>query len=191
MGVSFQYWGTVLAMIRVSTYLAICLILLSIESVYSQNQKIGYIDSDIILQSIPEYNGIEQRLSLLSDSWRQEIARMERSIEGLENDFEAREILFTDEIRTQRLREIDNQQNQLEQYIEEKFGPNGDYFSTQKELLEPIQRSIFEALSRVASRLNYNFIFDRADNVRFLYAGQEWNLTQEVMLEMGIDEPRN
>lgn len=178
-------------MIRVSTYLAICLILLSIESVYSQNQKIGYIDSDIILQSIPEYNGIEQRLSLLSDSWRQEIARMERSIEGLENDFEAREILFTDEIRTQRLREIDNQRNQLEQYIEEKFGPNGDYFSTQKELLEPIQRSIFEALSRVASRLNYNFIFDRADNVRFLYAGQEWNLTQEVMLEMGIDEPRN
>lgn len=176
---------------RVSTYLTICLVLLSFESVYSQNQKIGYIDSDIILQSIPEYNGIEQRLSLLSDSWRQEIARMERSIEDLENDFEAREILFTEEIRAQRLSEIEDQRNQLDRYIEEKFGPNGDYFSRQKELLEPIQRSIFEALSRVANRLDYDFVFDRADDIRFLYAGQEWNLTQLVMLEMGIDETRN
>lgn len=161
------------------------------ETVYSQDQKIGYIDSDIILQSIPEYNGIEQRLSLLSDTWRQEIVRLERIIEDLVNDFEAREILFTDEIRTQRLREIEAQRDQLDRYIEEKFGPNGDYFSRQKELLEPIQRSIFEALSRVASRMNYDFVFDRADDIRFLYAGQEWNLTQEVMLEMGIDETRN
>ncbi len=178
-------------MIRVSTYFAICLVLLSVESVFSQDQKIGYIDSDLILQSIPEYNGIEQRLSLISDTWRQEIARMERSIEDLENDFEAREILFTDEIRAQRLSEIEEQRNQLDQYIEEKFGPNGEYFSTQKELLEPIQRSIFDALSRVAIRLDYDFVFDRADDIRFLHADQEWNLTQEVMLEMGIDETRN
>lgn len=178
-------------MIRVSTYLTICLVLLSLETVYSQDQKIGYIDSDIILQSIPEYNGIEQRLSLLSDSWRQEIVRMERSIEDLENDFEAREILFTDNIRAQRLTEIEEQRMQLDRYIEEKFGPNGDYFNRQKELLEPIQRTIFEALTRVASRLDYDFVFDRSDDIRFLYAGQEWNLTREVMLEMGIDETRN
>ena len=117
--------------------------------------------------------------------------RMERSIEDLENDFAAREILFTEDIRAQRLREIEEKRDQLDRYIEEKFGPNGDYFSRQKELLEPIQRAIFEALSRVASRLNYDFIFDRVDDIRFLYAGQEWNLTDEVMLEMGLDGTRN
>jgi len=178
-------------MVRLSTYLITLLILLSFESIYAQNQKIGFIDSDIIMQNIPEYGGIEQRLSLLSESWRQEIMRMERSIEDLENDFAAREILFTEDIRAQRLREIEQKRDQLDRYIEEKFGPNGDYFSRQKELLEPIQRAIFEALSRVASRLNYDFIFDRADDIRFLYAGQEWNLTDEVMLEMGLDGTRN
>jgi len=178
-------------MIRLFTYIAIFLLLFSYEAVNAQNQKIGYIDSDIILQNIPEYNGIEQRLSLLSDSWRQEITRMERSIEDLENDFEAREILFTDELRVQRLNEIETARNQLDQYIEEKFGPNGEYFSTQKELLEPIQRTIFDALTRVASRLEYDFVFDRSDDIRFLYAGQDWNLTEQVMLEMGIDGTGN
>lgn len=162
-----------------------------VNDLYAQGQKIGYIDSNVIMQSMPEYSGIEQRLSLLSDGWRQDIIRMENEIVELEQDFEAREILFTDDIREQRLDEINLRKDQLNNFIEEKFGPNGEYFTVQKELLEPIQRTIFDALSRVASRNDFDFVFDRADDIRFLYARQEWNLTGEVMLEMGIDEPGN
>lgn len=170
-------------------YIANLLILtMCIHDAHAQTQKIGYIDSDIIMQSMPEYAGIEQRLSLLADGWRQEIGRMENEIEELERDFEAREILFTDDIREQRLNEINQRRNQLNNFIEEKFGPNGEYFTIQKELLEPIQRTIFNALSRVASRNAFDFVFDRAEDIRFLYARHEWNLTDEVMLELGIDD---
>lgn len=178
-------------MFRIWTYLIVILFSLCVNTVYSQEQKIGYIDSDIIMQNMPEYSGIEQRLSLLQDSWRQEIVRMERAIDELESDFEAREILFTEDIRAQRLSEIEQKRNDLNRYIEEKFGPNGEYFTRQKELLEPIQRSIFQALSTVASRLGYDFVFDRSDDIRFLYVSREWNLTNDVMLEMGIDVARN
>lgn len=159
--------------------------------VHAQSQKIGYIDSDIIMQRMPEYAGIEQRLTLLSEGWRQEIQQMENEINELESDFEAREILFTDDIREQRLNEINQRKDQLNNFIEEKFGPNGEYFTVQKELLEPIQRTIFETLSRVASREAFDFVFDRAGDFRILYVSQEWNLTEEVMLEMGLDEPNN
>ena len=164
---------------------------LFVHDLYAQAQKIGYIDSDVIMQRMPEYSGIEQRLSLLSDGWRQEIQRMENEITELEQDFEAREILFTDDIREQRLNEINQRKDQLKNFIEDKYGPEGEYFSVQKELLEPIQRTIFDALSRVASRNAYDFVFDRAEDIRFLYARHEWNLTNEVMLELGIDEPSN
>ncbi len=164
--------------------LAVC----CIHDAQAQPQKIGYIDSDVIMQSMPEYAGIEQRLTLLAEGWRQEIRRMEDEIEDLERDFEARKILFTDDIREQRLNEINQRKNQLNNFIEDKFGPNGEYFTIQKELLEPIQRTIFDALSRVASRDAFDFVFDRAEDVRFLYARQEWNLTEEVMLELGIDD---
>lgn len=159
--------------------------------IHAQSQKIGYIDSDIIIQRMPEYAGIEQRLTLLSEGWRQEIQKMENEIDELESDFEAREILFTDDIRDQRMNEINQRIEQLNNYIEEKFGPNGEYFTIQKELLEPIQRTIFDALSRVASREAFDFVFDRADDFRFLYVRQEWNLTEEVMLELGLDAPSN
>jgi outer membrane protein len=157
------------------------------ETASSQNQKIGFIDSEVILQRMPEYSGIEQRLSMLSDTWDMEIAELERELEEIETEFEAREILFTDEIRAQRLEEINQKRLELDRYIEQKFGPEGEYFTRQKELLEPIQRQIFDALTLIANRDQFDFVFDRSQDTRFLFVRQEWNLTEEVMLELGIE----
>jgi outer membrane protein len=174
-------------MCKRTLYIGLSLALLSVSPLFGQDQKIGFIDSDVIMENMPEYAGIEQRLSLISENWRREIAEKEREIEELQQEFEAREILFTDEIRQQRINEIHAKQDQLERFIEDRFGPRGEYFSRQKELLEPIQRQIFDALNRVAERDSYDFVFDRAQDTKFLYVRQEWNLTQEVMLELGID----
>lgn len=173
------------------TYSIIFALLLLADIADAQDQKIGFIDSDVIMQQMPEYTGIEQRLNLLSENWQQEIDEMEEEIVELEREFEAREILFTEEIRQERLTEIEQRKNELDQYIEEKFGPQGEYYARQKELLEPIQRLIFDALTRVATRDSYDFVFDRAEDTRFLIAQEEWNLTEDVMLELGINETEN
>lgn len=156
-------------------------------NLFSQNQKIGFIDSEVIMEQMPEYTGIEQRLNLLSESWRDELKEMEAEIEEMEEEFEAREVLFTDEIREQRRKEIEDKISQREQFLEEKFGPEGEYFQRQNELLEPIQRQVFDAINRVAYREEFDFVFDRAEDIRFLFANPEWNLNEEVMLELGME----
>lgn len=161
--------------------------LLNVGALHAQNQKIGFFDSERILERMPEYSGIEQRLSNLSDTWNVEIRALEQELEDLETEFEAREILFTEELREQRLEEINRKRDELNRYIEEKFGPEGEYFTRQKELLEPIQRQIFDALTLVANRGQFDFVFDRSQDTRFLFVRQEWNLTEDVMLELGIE----
>lgn len=174
-------------MLKNGIYTAFVILLFIPAVLAAQNQKIGFFDSDIILQSMTEYSGIEQRLELLSENWQQEINELENEIDELERDFEAREILFTEEVREQRMNEITQKKRELDRLTEEKFGPDGEYFTTQSELLEPIQRSIFEALNSVAERESYDFVFDRAQETRFLFIRQQWNLTEEVMLELGLD----
>jgi outer membrane protein len=156
----------------------------------AQNQKIGYVDTDVILSNMPEYAGIEQRLNLISQNWQQEISEMESEIEELERDFEAREILFSEEIRIQRLNEINQKIREKDRFIEDRFGPEGEYFTRQRELLEPIQRQIFDAITRVATRDNYDFVFDRAQDTKFLFVRAQWNLNTEVLIELGIDPDR-
>lgn len=163
------------------------LILLCQHGLYAQEQKFGYIDSDEIIEQMPEYTGIEQRLNLLSESWRDEIYQMDREIERREEEFEAREILYTDEVRDQQMQEIEQLIDERERFREEKFGPDGEYFQRQKELLEPVQRQVFNAVNRVANREGFDFVFDRAQDVRFLFAKSEWNITEDVMIELGIE----
>ncbi len=163
------------------------LLIVSVSNGTAQDQKLGFIDTDVIMQNMPEYSGIEQRLSLLSEGWREEISDLEQEIEEREQDFEAREILFTEEVRQQRLNEIETLRQQRDRMVEDKFGPQGEYFTTQESLLEPIQRQIFEALNVVARRQNFDFVFDRAQETRYLFIREEWNITEDVMLEMGMD----
>ncbi|MEX2574038.1 MAG: OmpH family outer membrane protein [Balneolaceae bacterium] len=152
----------------------------------AQNQKVGFIDSDVIMDQMPEYTGIEQRLTLLSESWHDEIRAMDREIEQLEEEFEAREILYTEEMRESVLEDINELADNRDRFLQEKFGPKGDYFQRQRDLLEPVQRQVFDAVNRVASREEYDFVFDRAQDVRFLFARSEWDLTDEVLAELGI-----
>jgi outer membrane protein len=163
----------------------------TVEGIQAQNQKIGFIDSEYILSNMPEYTGIDQRLRQASQEWQQEIDRMQAEIERLKQEFQAREILFTSEQRQQKLTEIDNKIRDRERFLQSKFGPDGDYFKQQQQLLEPIQLRIVEATDKVAARDGFDFVFDRAGDFLFLYTRPQWNISNEVLLEMGIqvDQP--
>lgn len=167
----------------------IILILLSglTISANAQDQKIGFYESDLILENIPEYKGIQQQLELLSNQWKEEVNKLEAEIRELKEDYEAKEILYTDDIRNQKKQEIARKEKAKEQYIARRFGPNGEYFTRQRELLEPIQRQIFTAVRTVAQRLDYDFIFDRSGDIYMVYANNEFNLNEEILSELGLE----
>ncbi|MEP5943961.1 MAG: OmpH family outer membrane protein, partial [Balneola sp.] len=151
----------------------------------AQDQKIGYYESDFVLSKIPEYVGIEQRLKIQSDGWKNEIQSLRLEIDNLEKDFTAKEILYTEEIKKEKIQEINSKKKQLDSFIEQKFGPNGEYFKKQKELLEPIQRQVFAAVRSVAQRNGFDFVFDRSGDIYMVYARGEWNINEQVLLELG------
>ena len=153
----------------------------------AQNQKFGHFESDFILSNIPEYSGLEQRLQLLSDSWKQELFEMDYEIEELEEDYAAKEILYTDDIREEKKSQIRQKKSQRDTFLNNKFGPDGEYTQNQNELLEPIMRQIFTAVSEVAKKQGFDYVFDRSGDIYLVYARSEWNLNDAILIELGID----
>lgn len=154
--------------------------------VFAQNQKIGYVNTDQILSRMTEYQGIQKQLNTISSEWNKKLKEMEEEINRLKNDFEAKKILYTEELKKQKQQEIKNKIKQRQEYLDEKFGADGEYFEKQKELLEPIQRKVFEAINKVARDQKFDFIFDRAQNSNMLYGNNEWNLNKQVIQQLGI-----
>lgn len=168
-------------------FVGLCVVLFTFtSSVKAQGQKIGYVNTDYILSQMPAYEGIQQQLQSLSSAWNDELSEMEQEIEQLKEDFDAKEILYTDEMRAEKQQEIQRKIDQRRQFLEQKFGAGGEYFQQQKQLLEPIQREIMNAINKVARQQNFDFIFDRAQNSSMLFANKDWNLTQQVLQELGV-----
>ena len=169
------------------------ILLSSGTAIQAQDQKIGFFESDYILDQIPEYEGIQQQLQLLSEGWKEELGAMEQEITLMEEDFAAKEILYTDEVRTQRQNEIRQMKRQRDQFMAQKFGPEGEYFTRQRDLLEPLQRRVFGAVRTVAQRQGFDMVFDRSGDIYLVYARSEWNLNEDILRELGIeiDEGQN
>ena len=169
--------------------LTVCIAIIAISSTESnaQDQKICYFESDLVVAQLPEYGGIEQRLQLLSSGWQQEAQEMLEEVTALEEDYQAKEILYTEEIRSQKLAEIAQKKKQHQSFLQQKFGPTGEYFQQQSDLLEPIQRKVFSAARTVALEKGYDFIFDRSGDIYMIYARAEFDITADILFELGID----
>jgi outer membrane protein len=152
-----------------------------------QSQKFGFVDSEIILAKMPQYSGISQRIDVLANGWREESDRLKKEITQLEDDYKAKEILYTKEVKERKLRELDDKKKANQRFLDEKFGPEGEYFKQQRELLLPVQQKLVEAIKKVAERDGYDFVFDRTGEVMVMYARAQWNLTPKVMQELGIN----
>ena len=65
----------------------------------------------------------------------------------------------------------------------EKFGPEGEIYRKQNQLLKPVLSSIDEAIQIVGGEQGYDFIFDAMTGA-LLYALEAHNLTDAVLEEL-------
>src|SRR4051812_30312512 len=62
-------------------------------------QKIGYVDTDYILTSIPEYKAAQGEIDKLSVDWQKEIEAKYTEIDKLYKAYQADAILLTDDMK--------------------------------------------------------------------------------------------
>lgn len=160
------------------------LILLGTSFAYSQ--KYAYIDSDFILENVPEYKDAKDKLDKLADRWTKEIEERYAQIKVKKDNFAREEVLLPTEERQKRKDEIDKLETEAMEMQKMRFGVKGDYFQKRQELVKPIQDKIFEAIQGVASKRNFSFVFDKANQSNLVYADPKMDISNEVLKELGI-----
>ena len=60
-------------------------------------QKFCYVDSQYILENLPEYTSSQSRLKSQTESWQKEIEQKQENLAKLQAEFEAEKILLTAE----------------------------------------------------------------------------------------------
>lgn len=148
-------------------------------------QKFAYIDSEFILENIPEYADAKKEVDELSMQWQKEIEAKFTEIDQLYKKFTAEAVLLPDDIRTKREQEIINLEKAAKDLQKQRFGTEGDLFKRRQELISPIQEKIAAALESLAASENYAVIFDKAGSVSMMYTNPRFDISEEVLDKMG------
>jgi outer membrane protein len=157
--------------------LVLCLLLVP----SAMAQKVGFIDSQSIMDALPETKDAKRRLEVQTTEWQNEIKRKRENLDRLVREYRAKEVLYTPELKQQKQNDIIAAEKDIADYQNKKLGVNGEYFTLQSSLMKPIQDRLLTAAKKVATDNGYDYIFDRSSETLLLYANETHNLTQKVL----------
>lgn len=167
-----------------SAFLLSIIILFSIVSVSAQ--RFAFIDTEYILENIPEYQAAQMELNQLSQQWQTEIEAKFAEVEQLYRDYQAEAVLLPDEMRRQREEQIIQQEREAKELQMKRFGREGDLFQKREELIKPLQDQIYTAIEEIASRENFAIVFDKAGGGgNIIYSDVRHDLSDRVLQSMG------
>lgn len=150
--------------------------------------RIAYIDMNIILDNIDEYQKANTLLNDRIVEWKKEIELKKIQLQQYENQLEAERVLLTPELITDRELEIKDFATEIIALQEKRFGPKGDRIIQRNKLIKPIQDQVLAIVQDIAKESKYDFVFDRSADVVMLYSSKNYDISDLVLKRINRQE---
>lgn len=150
-----------------------------------QNQKIAYVDSDYILENIPEYGDAQEEINQLSKQWEKEITQLFQEAQEMDREYQAESVLLSEDQKRKKKEAITAKRQEAEALRMQYYGPEGELYTKRAELIQPIQEKVYNAINTLAQLKNYAFVFDKASGTTMLYCNEKNDISDDVLDEIG------
>ena len=146
----------------------------------AQIQKIAYIDTQYILDQLPEYDAALETLRKKVDGWDEEIRKQVEYIERLKVNLAADKLFLAGKALEDRKKELSENEAQLSELKKKYFGKDGLLLTEKSKVIKPIQDQIWNAVNDLAKKKRYSFVFDKS-SILMLYADRTYDLSDKVL----------
>jgi outer membrane protein len=146
--------------------------------------KIGHINSETIMQTLPEAVDAQKAIDAQVAAWEAELQKMQADWKKKFEDYDKRKLILTDQVRSDNERELRELDQSINDFRNKKFGQNGELFQKQTDVMKPIQNKMFKAIEDIAKDEGFDYVIDRSGEVLVVYANDKYDLTQKVLQHM-------
>lgn len=155
--------------------------IISIPTFAQKGTRVGYIDMNIILKNIDEYNKASTLLDKNIEKWKKEIELKKNQLSQYEDQLNTERILLTPELINDRELEIKDFASEIINLQEKRFGPKGDMIIQRSKLIQPVQDQVLSVVKQIAEEKKYDFIFDRSSSLTMLYSAKIYDISELVI----------
>ena len=149
-------------------------------------QRYAVIDSKYILEKLPEYKEAQKKLDQFSEQWQQEIDQKQALVDKMIKDYDAEQVMLSDELKKKREDELYNKEKELRDLQKKRFGFEGDLFKKRQELIKPIQDRVYNAVQKLAVDKQYDFILDKSEGITVIFADPKLDRSDDVLRFLGV-----
>jgi len=154
---------------------------LAFQSQAQRGLRVGYVDMEYVLEQIPEYQQAVNQLDQKAQKWKAEISKKKKEIENLEQQLENERPLLTQALIEEREGEIEYLRDQMLAYQKQKFGVAGDYITQKRQLIQPVQDQVFNAIQELGKTREYDYIHEMSSDASILYASKRHDISDMVL----------
>ena len=147
--------------------------------------KFGHIDSQTLLEAMPEKKAADQTLETFAGQLEKQLAAMTKELEAKIQDYQASEAEMSDIIAQTKAEEIQNLQQRIQ-----AFQQNAQQSLAKKEgeVYQPILDKAKAAIEKVSADNGYSYVFDTSSGA-LLYQPESDDILDLVLKELGITAP--
>ena len=162
----------------------IIFITLTMSFLFSQGQKIGYVNIEYIYAQNEDARLAYADFEKEGKRLQAELENKAMTLDSLMRDYTKLEIMWTEDMKVEKRKEIENLQIEVETFQSKYFAqPNGEIYMMLQQRMAPINELIQSAIDKVAAEKAYDFVLDISQGI-ILYKLDSYDLTQLVVDEL-------
>ncbi len=144
-------------------------------------QKLGYVDSQVILSQFSEAIKAQGDLDAITNKWSGQVDSLTVAYQQALADYQKQANTMPDDKKLEMQKTLVAQQQSVIDFRTKKFGQNGEIYQKQEEIFTPVKKKIYAAIEDVAKKEGMQFVFDKSGDIVLLYADAAYDITYQVL----------
>lgn len=158
-------------------FLSILFVFLSLTT---KAQKIGIVDTDYILNKLPQYKEAQDRLDKMVQQWQTEIQTLQQEYDAKKATLENERVLLVGDQLKQREKEVADLDKKIKNILATKFGNKGEINNARANLAKPYQDQIWNAIKTISEKNSLGIVLDKNEN-NVLFLEKRYDYTEKVL----------
>lgn len=144
-------------------------------------QNYMVVNSEKVYKSIDAYNKAIAELDKLAETYQTQVDAKFTEIEALYNTYMNQRNSLSAVTREAREKAILEREQEANDYQQPIFGPEGTLMKKRVEMIQPIQKKVFDAIARYASENGFDLVLDATNNPTLLYNAPALDRTEALI----------
>ncbi|PXW13560.1 periplasmic chaperone for outer membrane proteins Skp [Chryseobacterium sp. CBTAP 102] len=144
-------------------------------------QKIGVVDTNEILNKLPQYKEAEARLNSQIDTWESELQSLQSEYERKKAAFESEKVLLIGDQLKLREKEVADLDKNIKTTTSLRFGANGEITKLRTNLVQPFQDQIWGAIKTMSEKNGLGIVLDKSNNISVIFLQSKYDYTEKVL----------